>query len=205
MTNQSAVDAAATLRSLANGLRVSQALLVAAELRLADYLAKRPHDRFELATATGVEAGALGRVMRALCALGVFLELPSGHFSLESVGQFLRSEVPGSYRAGVLFHTGAVRWRCWSELLRTVRTGACATKRLLGKELFDFYAGDAAESKIHDEAMRAFSASSCQTSTRRHRLPSHRRGCRCRRRNRGIAGSNSFGESQPSWGPVRPS
>ncbi len=159
MTNQSAVDAAATLRALANGLRVSQALLVAAELRLADHLSKRSCDRFELATATGADAAALGRVMRALCALGVFSELQSGHFSLASPGQLLRSEVPGSYRAGVLFHTGAVRWRCWSELLQTVRTGTCATERLLGKELFDFYAGDAAESKIHDEAMQAFSAS----------------------------------------------
>lgn len=159
MANQSAVKAAATLRELANGLRVSQALFVAAELRVADHLSERPRDRFELATVTGTDAGALGRLMRALCALGVFSESRSGHFSLESAGQFLRSEVPGSYRAGVLFHAGAVRWRCWSELLQTVRTGTNASERLFGKQLFEFYASDTAESKIHDEAMRAFSAS----------------------------------------------
>ena len=159
MANQSAVDAAATLRGLANGLRVSQALRVAAELRVADYLSERPYDRFELATLTGADAAALGRVMRALCALDVFSELQPGCFSLGAAGQFLRSEVPGSYRAGVLFHTGAVRWRCWSELLQTVRTGTNATERLLGKQLFEFYAEDSAESKIHDAAMRAFSAS----------------------------------------------
>jgi hypothetical protein len=78
---------------------------------------------------------------------------------LRSIGQFLRSEVPGSYRAGVLFHAGSVRWRCWSELLETVRTGANASERLLRKPIFDFYAADTAESKIHDEAMRAASAS----------------------------------------------
>jgi O-methyltransferase domain/Dimerisation domain len=159
MDNQSAAAAAATLRGLANGLRVSQALFVAAELGVADHLSERPHDRFELATVTGADPAALGRVMRALCALGVFSESRSGHFSLESAGQFLRSEVPGSYRAGVLFHAGAVRWRCWSELLQTVKTGTNASERLLGKQLFEFYAIDAAESKIHDEAMRAFSAS----------------------------------------------
>jgi hypothetical protein len=159
MAAQSAVEAAATLRGLANGLRVSQALFVAAQLRVADHLSKRPHDRFELATVTGADAAALGRLMRALCALGVFSESRSGHFSLESAGQFLRSEVPGSYWAGVLFHTGAVRWRCWSNLLEAVRTGANATERLLGKQLFEFYAADAAESELHDEAMRAFSAS----------------------------------------------
>jgi len=158
MAKQSPAQAAATLRGLANGLRVSQALFVAAQLRLADHLSERPLDRLELATVTGVDAAALGRLMRALCALGVFSESSSGHFSLRPVGEFLRSEVPGSYRAGVLFHAGSVRWRCWSELLETVRTGVNASKRLLGKQIFEFYAADMKESKIHDEAMRAFSA-----------------------------------------------
>jgi O-methyltransferase domain len=103
-------------------------------------LSERPHDRFELATVTGANPAALGRLMRALCALGVFSESRSGHFSLASAGQFLR-------------------WRCWSNLLETVRNGTNATERLLGKQLFEFYATDAAESKIHDEAMRAISAS----------------------------------------------
>jgi hypothetical protein len=34
-----------------------------------------------------------------------------------------------------------------------------ALERLLGKPIFEFYAGDAAEARIHDDAMRAFSAS----------------------------------------------
>ncbi len=157
--DQSPAEAAATLRRLATGLRVSQAIFVAAQLRVADHLAERPLDRFELAAATGADAAALCRVMRALCALGVFAESSSGHFSLRPVGHFLRSEVAGSYRAGVLFQAGTVRWRCWSELLETVRTGANASERLLGKQLFEFYAADAEESKIHDQAMRAFSAS----------------------------------------------
>lgn len=157
--NWSPAQAAATLRGLANGLRVSQALFVAAELRVADHLAERPLDRFQLANVTGTDAAALGRVMRTLCALGVFSESRSGYFALRPVGQFLRSEVPGSYRAGVLFHAGAVRWRCWSELLETVRTGANSSERLLGKQLFEFYAANAEESKIHDEAMRASCAS----------------------------------------------
>jgi hypothetical protein len=154
----SPAQAAAMLRGLANGLRVSQALFVAARLRVADHLSERPLDRSELATATGTDAAALGRLMRALCALGIFSESRSGQFSLRPVGQFLRSEVPGSYRAGVLFHAGSVRWRCWSDLLETVRTGANASERLLGKPIFDFYATDAEEAKLHDDAMRAFSA-----------------------------------------------
>jgi len=159
MAKQSAAEAAATLRGMANGLRVSQALFVAAQLHLADHLSEGSLNRSELASLAGADAAALGRVMRALCALGIFSESSSGHFSLRPLGQFLRSDVRGSYRAAILFHAGSVRWRCWSDLLETVRTGINASERLLGKEIFEFYASDAAESKIHDEAMRSFSAS----------------------------------------------
>jgi hypothetical protein len=150
------------LRGLANGLRVSQALFVAAHLGIADHLSQGALDRHDLARATGTDAAALGRLMRALCSLGLFAESPVGHFSLRPLGQFLRTAVPGSYRSGVLMHAGPTRWRCWSGLLETVRTGTAASERLLGKPIFDFYAGDAEESKIHDEAMRAASASHAQ-------------------------------------------
>lgn len=154
-----ASDAGATLRALANGLRISQALYVAAELGIADYLATRARNDCELAALTGTNPDALGRVLRALCALGVFSLSASGHYSLNATGRLLRSDVPGSWRAAVRFMAGPVRWRCWSELLETVRTGANAGERVLRKPLFEFYAADPAESQIHDDAMRSFSAS----------------------------------------------
>jgi O-methyltransferase domain/Dimerisation domain len=157
MTKSSA-EAAATLRGLANGLRAAQALFVAAELGVADHLSARPLDSRELAALTSTDSAALGRVMRALCALGIFEEAASGRFSLTSVGQLLRSNGPDSYHAGVLFLTGPLRWRCWSQLLETVRTGASASERMLGMQLFDYYAAHPEESTVHDDAMRAFSA-----------------------------------------------
>jgi O-methyltransferase domain/Dimerisation domain len=157
--NQSSADAAATLRGLANGLRAAQALFVAAQLRVADHLGPQPRNREELAVLTGADSAALGRLMRTLCALGIFEEGTSGQFFLTSVGELLRSDVPGSYHAGVLFLAGPLRWQCWSQLLETVRTGASASERMLGMQLFDYYAAHPEESKIHDEAMQAFSAS----------------------------------------------
>jgi hypothetical protein len=150
--------AADTLRAIAYGLRASQALLVAARLNVADHLAQGPLTAPELARLTGANAAALGRAMRALCAQGVFAESSLGHFSLNAAGQLLRSDVPGSFRPGVLFLAGDVRWRCWSDLLETVRTGVSASARLLGMPLVDFYAAHPEESEIHDDAMRAFSA-----------------------------------------------
>jgi hypothetical protein len=152
------VAPAFALRRITDGLRAAQALYVAAELKVADYLAAGPMSGQELAAAAGADAGALHRVMRALCALGVFVESAEGQFSLNDMSQALRSDVPGSFRGGVLFTAGNVRWRCWSDLLGTVRAGGDSAERTLGLSLFDFYAANPRESEIHDQAMRGISA-----------------------------------------------
>src|SRR6266700_6411936 len=146
------------LRDILHGFRASQALFVVAQLRVADHLAQGPRDRHALAGLTGTDPAALGRVIRALCALGLFFESLDGQFSLSESGHLLRSDVAGSYRPAVLLLAGATRWNCWSSLLETVRTGVSAAERELGMQIFDFYAAHPAESKIHDDAMRGLSA-----------------------------------------------
>jgi hypothetical protein len=158
MPLQPPAQAAAALRQIAFGLRASQALYVAAKLKVADHLAQGPLDAEELSKATEVDAAALGRVMRALCSLDVFAQSPTGKFSLNSTAELLRSDVPGSYRAAVIFSVGEVRWRCWADLLGTVRAGGGGAERTLGMSLFDFYAAYPEESEMHDQAMRATSA-----------------------------------------------
>jgi hypothetical protein len=158
MLLQPRAQAAAALRQIASGLRASQALYVAAKLNVADHLAQGPLDAEELSRSTKVDAAALRRVMRALCSLDVFAESPTGKFSLNATAELLRSDVPGSYRAAVLFSVGEVRWRCWSDLLGTVRAGGGGAEQTLGMSLFDFYAAHPEESEIHDQAMRAISA-----------------------------------------------
>lgn len=158
MLPHSRAQAAAALRQIAYGLRASQALYVVAKLNVADNLARGPLDAEELSTVTKVDAVALGRVMRALCSLDIFAESSTGKFSLNPTAELLRSDVPGSYRAAVLFSVGEVRWRCWSDLLGTVRTGGRGAERTLGMSLFEFYAAHPEESEIHDQAMRATSA-----------------------------------------------
>ena len=150
------------LRDILQGFRATQALFVVAQLGIADHLAKGPLGRHQLAGLTGANADALGRVIRALCALGVFAELSGGRFSLSEHGHLLRSDVPGSYRSAVLLLAGSTRWRCWGSLLETVRTGADAAGRELGMQIFDHYAAHPVESKIHDEAMRSMSANAAK-------------------------------------------
>lgn len=158
MVTQNRAQGAAVLRQIAFGMRPSQALYVAATLNVADHLATRSMNADELARFTKVDPAALRRVMRGLCSLEVFAESETGEFSLTPTGELLRSDVPGSYRAAVLFSAGPVRWRCWSDLIGTVRTGGGAAERVLGMGLFDFYAAHPEESEIHDQAMRGISA-----------------------------------------------
>jgi O-methyltransferase/methyltransferase family protein len=158
MATPSRSEAAATLRQISFGMRASQALYVAAKLNVADHLAHKPMRVDELATLTQSDPQALSRLLRALCALGVFTESQSGEISLNPTAELLRSDVPGSFRGAVLMSAGQVRWRCWADLLHVIQTGEGGTERVLGMGLFDFYGKHPEESLIHDQAMRSISA-----------------------------------------------
>ncbi len=158
MTTPSRSEAAAMLRQISFGMRASQALYVAAKLNVADHLARKPMQASELSSFTQSDPQTLSRLLRALCALGVFEELPSGEVSLNPFSELLRSNVPGSFRGAVLMSAGQVRWRCWADLLQIIQSGEGGTERVLGMELFDFYKEHPEESLIHDQAMRSISA-----------------------------------------------
>ena len=148
----------AVIRQLFMGLRASQVAYIAAELALADQLANRAMSSTQLAAATSTDQASLRRVLRALVALGVLVETDTDLFSLTPAGHLLRTDHPGSLRALVLFMTGDVRWRCWGDLLESVRTGEPATQRVLGMSGFDFAAANPDFAEIHAAAMAASSA-----------------------------------------------
>ncbi|WP_460452541.1 methyltransferase family protein, partial [Alsobacter sp. SYSU BS001988] len=66
------------LTRLGFGFAISQCLKVAADLDIPERLVARPRSAGDLAHECGVHAGALTRVLRALCAEGVFREGPVG-------------------------------------------------------------------------------------------------------------------------------
>jgi SAM-dependent methyltransferase len=148
----------AIVRQLCMGLRASQVAYIAAKLQLPDHLADHSMTSGQLAAVTNTDHTSLRRVLRALVALGVMVEEELGLFSLTPVGQLLRSDNPHSLQALVLFLTGDVRWRCWGDLLESVRTGEPATQRVLGMSGFDFGAANPEYAKISAAAMAATSA-----------------------------------------------
>ena len=151
-------DPATTLRRLALALRASRALHAAAVLDLAGLLADGPRDSASLAAATGTHPGALRRLMRALSAFGVFAEPAPGLFAPTAVSNRLRDDAPNSMRATVLFLAGDTRWRCWGDLLGSLRTGGTAADRVLGMGIFEHYAAHPAEAEVHERAMEGITA-----------------------------------------------
>src|SRR5712692_473788 len=101
-SDRTSAEAAASLMQLATAFRASRAIYVATHLGVPDLLASGPKSSEQLATATKTHPSSLRRLMRALCALGIFREADPDRFDLASMGSFLRSDVPGSIRAGVL-------------------------------------------------------------------------------------------------------
>jgi hypothetical protein len=136
------VAGAAQLRRMLLGRLVSSALGVAARLRLPDLLADGPRTVDDLAGLVGTAPGALGQLMRALVALGVFTEHSSGGarpsvFALTPLGQALRSDCPGTAWPSALLASGEIG-QAWDALLEAVRTGKPAFDRVFGVGFFTY-------------------------------------------------------------------
>jgi hypothetical protein len=140
-----------TLLELASGCWVAQAVHVAAKLGIADLLEHGPKSLAALAEATGADADALRRLLRALASLGVFAEDDNGSFTLTPLAEGLRTSVPGSLRGYAIMMGEKWHWRAWGELLHSVRTGQSAFEHVFGCNLFQYLGQD-------PEAGRAFTA-----------------------------------------------
>jgi len=131
------------------GHYVSRAIYVAAKLGIADLLKDGPRHSADLAEATQSHAPSLHRLMRLLASAGIFAETASEQFRLAPMGEFLRSDAPGSYRAQALLFAGPFQQRAWSRLLDIVQTGQGSSS----KELFPFLAKYPEEAAVFNQAM----------------------------------------------------
>jgi hypothetical protein len=151
------------LRNLIGGYRLSQAVYVATRLGIPDLLADGPREIEDLARASESHAPSLSRLLLALAGAGVLEKVGPRHFALTPVGFELRTGVPGSRRASVLFLLNESHWRPWGHLLHTVRTGETAFAHVHGASLFDYLA-------THPEEASRFNAGMLGNSPAHARL-----------------------------------
>lgn len=146
------------LLSLIQGYWAAQLVYVAAELDLADLLAKAPQTPDALAKKVGADPVALARVLRALASLGVFKADAKGRYRLTPLAQALRSDHPGSLRDFARMMIGDYNWRAWGELLQGVRDGKPAFDRVHGMPFFQYLQQSPEKERRFSASMASISA-----------------------------------------------
>ena len=128
-------------------------LNVVARLSVADHLAQGPRNVGELARATNSNEDALYRVMRALSNFGIFKELDGRQFAQTPGSDVLRTDHPRSLRPFVVFLPDPLHFRCYANLMHSVKTGEPTGKVTFGKDIFEFLEEHPEESAIFNAAM----------------------------------------------------
>jgi len=131
----------------------ARAVYAAAELGLADLLAKGERSTEDLARETGTHAPSLYRLLRALASCGLVTETARNRFASAPLGDALRDGAPGAARATILTIAGSWQWKAWDHFLHALRTGESGVQASFGKSLFDFLAGEPVHSARFNEAM----------------------------------------------------
>jgi hypothetical protein len=155
--HQKLVPAPIAMTELILGEAVSQAIGVAAELRLADALANGPLPCDELARRVGANPQALARLLRALMSRGIFRELHDGRYALTTLADTLRSDAPISAAAFARFYGSRQHREVWSLLVDAVRTGQSVVPSLAGTDSFGYLAANPEFASVYNDAMTAIS------------------------------------------------
>src|SRR4051812_2297928 len=157
-TQSSPLPPDAQVYQLALGFMVTACLHEAIQADIPDKLHAGPQPVAELARASGLNEDALYRMLRALASVGVFAETAPRTFSNSALSEPLRRSA-GPLRGVLDFMTGPLHFRVFEHFHHAVRTGETLCQPALGVPMvWDYFAANAGEAKVFDDAMTAFSA-----------------------------------------------
>ena len=134
-----------------SGYWISQALYVAAKLKLADRVQNGPRTAADLAHEAGAHPQALYRLLRALASVGCFAEDDQGRFALTPLAECLLDR-PGSQYALALMN-GEEHYAAYGRLIDSVRTGKPGFDAVFGKPVFDYLTDHPESARTFDAAM----------------------------------------------------
>ena len=145
-------DPATRLLQLMTGAWRTQAIAVAAELRLADHIAGRPEATVaQLASATATDPDSLGRLVRYLAGLGI-VECSHASVRLTELGELLRTDASPSLHALAVLYGGPF-YESFGGLAHSVRTGGAAFDHVFDKHHFEYFAERPQLASLFDRAM----------------------------------------------------
>ncbi len=133
----------------------------AAQLELADHLARGPMHVADLARRTQTHAESLYRLLRALECTGIFAQVSPRIFANTPASECLRRDVPGSQWAWIrvtLCADGFISGG-WRGLMHALREGKPGFERLHGQTGWEHLQSNPQQATIFNQAMRDLSAS----------------------------------------------
>lgn len=122
------------LRGMVLGYRSTSLLYVLVKSGLAEAMAAGPRAADDLASALGLHAPSVLRLMRGLVVLGVVESRPDGAFGLTSMGRML---VPPGIAAAEVVVSVESHLPGWAGLLHSLRTGEVAFDAAMGMSVWD--------------------------------------------------------------------
>lgn len=155
---QASPEAAAQVRRILSGVRLSQAVSVAALLGIPDALADAPRSADDIAGELGTHPPTTYRLLRTLAAGGILHESDARTFSLTDLGIALRSAVAGSVRDQAILFGRPHVLAAWGNLEHTIRTGENAFTALHGEDVWTWRARHPEEGSAFNRAMASMSA-----------------------------------------------
>jgi hypothetical protein len=147
------VPSSAAMMEMITNAWAAQAITAAADLGVADALAKGPLTAEELAAAVGADADTLSRLLRALISRGIFRQRRDGRYDLTPLADTLRTDSEVSLAAMARFVGSPLHREHWSHLTDAIRTGKAVIPALRGKSAFEYFADEPELGEIFDNAM----------------------------------------------------
>jgi hypothetical protein len=163
------------LLALINGFHVTQALHVAAKLRIADQLKDGPRSVEELAKLTNSHAGSLYRLLRALAAIGVFHEAQNRAFALTPMADCLRADSETPIGAWAEYAGSDYVWQTWGHLEHSIQTGENAFQHIHGQGIWQYRTEHPERGAVFDRAMTELSRGSAEAVIAAYDFSSFRR------------------------------
>lgn len=148
----------ALLDMVGTSIFVSNAIMVAARLGIADLLQDGPRSSEELAQAVEANPSSLYRLLRALTNVDVFAQDRDGRFRLTPISKYLQTNTPGSMRSLMIMCSDEWHYRSWGNFVTAVKTGKAPSEFLYGMPVFQYFEQNPEAGKNFNAAMTGFSA-----------------------------------------------
>jgi hypothetical protein len=152
-------EASAKVIDLIFGRWRSQILYAGVKLGVFDALARGPRNAISVASALGVDAGMLYRLMRALGSLKLLKEDNTKTFSLTPLGELLCRDHPHTLRGVTLLEEGPEHYAAWKHLPTLITEGQQnAFVREFGQPAFVYAVQHPSYGAVFNEAMSSYSS-----------------------------------------------